>query len=158
ESKGVVVSENQEDAYMGFSTSTGWTYNTTQINITNNSHYITSPFSTGLLTIFNSSNTVNLMNTTYASGLQKLGDQNSGTYGLCVVDPGGTLANTVSGNSTASGRRVRLCWGGDSFTTSSLNSNGLTIFQRALVWAANMTNQLVAQWKLDESSGTSAAD
>ena len=30
--------------------------------------------------------------------------------------------------------------------------------QRSLVWAANSSNQLVAQWKLDESSGTSAAD
>jgi hypothetical protein len=157
-SKGVVCSENQEDAYMGFSTSPGWTFSATQINITNNTHYITSPFSTGLLTIFNSSSTLNLMNTTYASGLQKLGDQNSGSNGLCVMDPGATLAQTTGGNSTASGRRVRICWGGDAFTISTLNSNGLTILQRSLLWAANMTNGIVAQWKLDEASGTSASD
>jgi Concanavalin A-like lectin/glucanases superfamily len=156
--KGVVCGERYEDVYMGFATNLGWDYSATQMNVTNNSHYITSTFSTGLLTICGSSATCALMNTTYASGLQKLADQNSGNWGLGVMDPGATLAQTTNGNSTATARRVRLCWGGDSFSISSLNSNGLTILQRSLVWAANMTSGIASQWKLDEASGTSAAD
>lgn len=153
---GVVCAERYEDVYMGFSTGLGWDYSATQMNLTNNSHEITTGFATGLLTICSSSATCALMNPTLASGFQTLADQNYGNKGLGVIEKGGALAQTTNGNSTASGRRVRLCWGGDSFSISSLNSNGLTILRRSLVWAANRS--LVAHWKLDETSGTSAAD
>jgi hypothetical protein len=90
--KGVVCAERYEDVYMGFSTGLGWDYSATQMNITDNSHAITTGFSTGLLTICGSSATCALMNPTIATGFQKLADQNFGNYGLGVVDTGGALA------------------------------------------------------------------
>jgi len=92
-----------------------------------------------------------------ASGMTTLADQNGGVSALTYIDTGGTLANTSAGNSTASGRRVRLPWGGDNtFDFNALNANGLVLTRRAIVWA--LGQKLVGHWKLDEASGTTAAD
>ncbi len=152
---GVVSEERKLDLELGFATSDGTTNNGTQINITNNTHPITAGLSIGNVTIFSSTQRRTNLQGIVASGYQQLAANGSGALG--VIDTGGTLANTNGGNNTASGRRVRLPWGGNSFAFASLNSNGLSILQKALAWATSV-GPLVGHWKLVETSGTSAAD
>lgn len=152
---GVVSEDRNLDNEIGFTTSNGGTSDGTQINLTDNSHAITSGLSTGNLTLFSSSQQRTTFSGTVATGYQQLTVSSSGALG--VVETGAALANTSGGNSTASGRRVRLPWGGNSFTFSALNSNGLNILQRAIAWASNI-GPLVGHWKLNEISGTTATD
>jgi hypothetical protein len=151
--KGVVCEERYLDNDMGFSTADGWNANHTQTEILSNTHEVTTGLSTGYITIVSSSQELTMMNPTTASGLTVLSEQNySAGKMLCVIEKGGSLA----GGGTAAGRRVRLPWGGDGFSWSSLNSNGLKIAQQAIDWAVG--KKLLLHYKLDETSGTSAAD
>jgi hypothetical protein len=154
---GVVSEERFLDAELGVSTSDGSTTSERRINITDNTHKITSSFSTGLLQIV-----TNWQDLVYLSGSRAPGGQTLATIGgapaLFVIDTGGTLANTYSGNSTAAGRRVRLPFGDTNFDFSRLNASGRTLLQNALLWAANRAPALVGHWKLNETSGTTAHD
>jgi hypothetical protein len=47
-----------------------------------------------------------------------------------------------------------LPWGGTSFDINALTENGEVLLRRSIEWAAG----LVGHWKLDESTGTNAAD
>lgn len=152
-SKGVVCEERYIDKEMGFSTADGWNANHTQTQILSNSHEVTAGLSTGWVTIVSSSQELTMMNPTTASGLTVLSEQNyAAGKMLCVIEKGGALA----GGGTAAGRRVRLPWGGDGFNWSALNANGLKIAQQAINWAVG--KRLLLHYKLDETSGTSAAD
>lgn len=153
--KGVVCEERYIDDDMGFSTGTGWDASHTQTQILDNTHAVTTGLSTGFVTIVSSSQSLTMMNPTVSSGMTVLSKQ-SYTDGnmLGVMEIGATLA----GGGTAAGRRVRLPWGGDSFSWSALNSSGLLICQQAIAWAGSGAPKLLLHWKLDESSGTSAAD
>lgn len=153
--KGVVCEERYIDDDMGFSTGTGWNSGLTQTEILNNSHSVTTGLSTGFVTIVSSSQELAMMNATVASGMTVLSKQNY-TDGnmLGVIDTGGALA----GGGTAAGRRVRMPWGGDGFTWSALNSNGLLIAQQAITWAVGVVNPLQLNLKLNEASGTTASD
>ncbi len=154
--KGVIVEDQGLDAEFGFSTSDGATASSTTVTITVNSHPITSSFSMGALTIFSSSQQRIHMSGTMASGLQALATNGAASNTLAVVEPGGTLANTLVSNNTAIARRVRLPFGGGTFDFAALNANGRTILQNALTWAS--VNPLLLHWKLNESSGTAADD
>src|SRR5690606_36958144 len=90
-----------------------------------------------------------------APGMQVLGTLNWGQMSLGVIEAGGILANTHNGNSTASGRRVRLPWGW-AISFSSLNSNGLSLLNNALEWAA--AKRLLLHYKLDHTSGSTVTD
>ena len=105
-------------------------FNATATNIVDNSHYITTPFSTGSLTILSSTQTLVQLDGTLAGGIDTLASD-FGWPSLSVVDTGGALYN----GGTAAGRRVQLPWGSTPFNFSSLNSNGQTILRRALEWA-----------------------
>lgn len=149
---GVVLEDYGLHDEFGFSTNGGGESYSTTINITDNSHYITSLFSTGSLTITSSSQPLTRMNSSLASGLQVLGNVSS-NESLGVIESGGTLANSYNSSNVAWGRRVALPFGGGAFDFGELNSNGRTILQRALDWAAN-PSQLIGHWKLDETSGS----
>ncbi|MEN1678584.1 MAG: LamG domain-containing protein [Planctomycetota bacterium] len=80
---------------------------------------------------------------------------------LVTLEAGDTLANNVSGNATAAGRRVRLPWTDDSLDFTYLRSwnAGTQIWRQSLVWAAgSASGGLIAHYKLDETSGTTAVD
>lgn len=160
---GVVCGEPTLDDEFGISTSDGYEESSTnQILVTSNGHSISSELSTGFITIFSSTQPRSLANPTTASGLTVLATGASGDPALAVLEAGATLANTYSSNSTASGRRVRLPWGGFSFDWSSLDGDGLSIVRNALEWASgggsSAPGDIEARWELDESSGTTAAD
>lgn len=157
---GVINEEGRLDDEFGITTSNGNDSNSTTVTISDNTHAITAGFATGSLTIFNTSQPRTYTQGTVASGFQQLAT-GSGNLALGVIETGGTLANTYSGNNTASGRRVRLPWGGGTFAFSSLNANGLSILQNALAWAStpsSVSSGLIAQWLLDETGGTTAVD
>ena len=109
----------------------------TDIDIIDNSHHITSPFSVGVLTCVTSLQPLTLINSGGAPDLTTLAQTfNVGSNwdpGLVVIDLGGEL----QGGGTAAGPRVQLPWGGTGFDINSLNADGQTIMQRAIEWAAD---------------------
>lgn len=158
---GVVNEERYLDEEFGFSDNPGWdNASFTQIVVTNNTHPVTTGLALGNVTIFSSTQPLALMNPTHAPGLQVLANQHYGAGSLAVLEKSATLANTYNGNSTASGRRVRLPWGGDSLNIAALNSNAQLIAKNAIDWAGGgaVNGPLIGHWRLDETSGTTAAD
>lgn len=153
--KGVVTETPGLDTEFGFNTSDGYTQSYNTLETVVNTHAVTAGLATGSVIITSSNQNLALNGNTRAAGMTLLGTMNFGSTALGVIDTGGTLANTYSGNSTASGRRVRLPWGW-SFSFSSLNSNGLLILRNALNWAGG--NKLILHYKLDATSGTSVTD
>jgi hypothetical protein len=155
---GVISEEARLDVEFGFSTSDpGSESNSSSVFVTNNAHWVSSGLASGTVTLYSSSQPRIRMEGTYAPGGMALAAiSSSGNPLLFVIEAGGTLANTYAGNSTASGRRVRLPWGANAFSFSSLNSTGLSVLREAVNWAS--TNGLVAHWKLDDTVGTAAAD
>lgn len=151
-----VVSESQcLTDELGFSASACWnSTSTTSLSIVDNTHHITSGFSTGTLTVFNSTQTAIYLAGTPSAGLNALADVGT-TSALGTVDVGATLATTYNSSNVAVGRRVQLPFGIGTFDFDSLNTDGLTIVQRALEWACC---GLVGHWQLDESTGTTAVD
>ncbi len=157
---GVVVSEAWLDNELGFSTSNPSTSSQTQILVTDNSHDVSAGLSTGIITIFSSSQNRVLMNGTEASGIEVLATSSAGDTVLAVLEAGATLANTYNSSNTAAGKRVRLPWGDSSFNFSALNSTSLDLLERALTWASSgsATSELLLHLRLDETSGTTASD
>jgi hypothetical protein len=131
-----------------------------EIDVLNNTHYITEPFATGLLTIVSVDQSLHIMTANKAAGFDALAQVfNTGSLwddSLGVIETGGELF----GGGAADGRRVLLPWGDASFDVTALNADGLTLMQRAIEWAATVAGPKlpVAHWKLDETSGTTAVD
>ena len=97
-------------------------------NIVDNTHYITSPFSTGNITIYTSGT-----NTKYFENwandvncLMDLGGAHTDKCSLAEIDKGETLADA----STAADRRV---WWGP-YKGSDLDTDGWTLFDRSIAW------------------------
>ncbi len=153
---GVVNEEIQLNDDLGIATVGGSESSNANINVTNNSHSITSGFSTGAQAFLSSSQPRAVVDGTYASGLTVLGTNSSSVAIFGVIEQGATLANTISSNSTAAGRRVRLPIGGDSFAWSALNSTGLTLVRHSIMWAAGQ--EMRVHFKLDEGTGATTAN
>ncbi len=102
----------------------------------NNTHYITSPFTLGTLTLFTSIQDIYWLGVSPAPGLTTLGEYNgagSGDSGLAILMTGTALSD--GGN--AAGRRVQLPWGAATFDISTLTDDGKTLVRRSIEWAAN---------------------
>lgn len=129
---------NEERALFGefeLASQDGGTYSETRIDVTDNTHYVTSPFNLGTLQITSTSQELFTINGTPAPDLQLLADQFSGAPAkpsIGVIGPGGGLDNGTA----ATGARLNLPFGGNSFSFLQLNSNGLTLLQRAVDWSA----------------------
>jgi hypothetical protein len=128
------------------------------LEITDNSHYITAIFPIGVLPIYRADMQGLAVGSTPAPDLQTFANWSSGPT-IATLDAGAAKA----GGGTAAGRRVMLPIGRDgSVHWRYINNNGLLIVQRALQWAAggelSFDPGLIAHWKLDDGSGTTAAD
>lgn len=132
-----------------------------EIDILDNTHYITQPFATGLLTITSSLQEIYLMTSNLGAGFEQLAQGfNTGvlwdaTFG--VIETGAELF----GGGNAAGRRVQLPWSSNNFDINALNADGVTLFRRSLEWAAGAGSAVtgpIAHWKLDETSGPTAVD
>ena len=147
---GVVLEDPLLDQEMGLATSDGTTTSQTQINL------VDPAYGSGLISIFSSSQPEIYLQGTAAVGFHTVGQTPGGQLSLGLVEGGSPLADTYNGNGVAAGRRLRLPWGGDAFAFASLNSTGLSLLQAGLAWAGE--KPLLLHWKLDEASGTTAAD
>lgn len=107
-----------------------------EIDIIDNSHYITSPFNTGLLTYLSSIQPATQIDWGLAPGLTTLANvHNNGANwepALAVID----IGDELFGGDMAAGRRVQLPWGDSDFDFNALNNDGRTIMKRAIEWAA----------------------
>jgi len=129
---GVVIEEEKITDEFGIS-SGETTFTEASIEITNNTHYITTPFSLGTITFVSSAQPVGGRGGTLAPGLAVLAERpSSSTSMLDVIDTGGALFDS----GTAAGRRVKLPWGGNGFDINSLTDDGQTVMKRAIDWAA----------------------
>ncbi len=137
----------------GFTTSSAGTSSANDIDIVDNSHYITEPFATGLLSILNQPKSLARSGDAIAPGADRLADGKTlGTRTLLTLDAGRQLAET----GTAVGRRAVIPYG----RVDELNDNGKTIVKRALEWAAAppVGPPPLAHWPLDETTGIVAHD
>lgn len=131
------------------------------IRIDDNKHYITQPFALGRIRFCSSLQPVTgIENNRTAPGMQILGETQ---YGGKIDDTRPSLGAVEAGatgwsGAPLKGRRAQLPWGDNGFDFAALNDTGRTIMKRAIEWGANIDAGLVAHWKLDESSGTVAAD
>jgi Tfp pilus assembly protein PilV len=128
---GVVTEEDNLSDEFGMASGIVWD-NGSALTITDNSHYISSPFELGPLTIMATSGPLAYMQGSLAPNLSQLADSPAGQPALVALEVGESMV----GGGTAAGRRALLPWGGNDFDLSSLSSDGRLIMQRALEWAA----------------------
>ena len=102
---------------------------TDRILVNNSTHYITSPFGNGPLTVFSSHQPVA---DTGAGRATSLANVQSAGPALEVYDTGERRWRA----SPAPGRRVQLPWNDFTFDMTALNENGLTLMRRAIEWGA----------------------
>ena len=134
---GVVSEEVNLSDTFGISSTVVWESGTS-LNLVNNTHFITSPFALGGLTVFASVDSLAYVSGTLSPDLSRLGNSPSGPA-LVALDQG---MDTYDGR-TAAGRRVLLPWGGDNQNVNNLTADGQTIMQRAIEWAAGFEGQEV---------------
>ncbi len=145
----VIVELDAQATTLGFS-STQTNMNATTIDISNTTHYITSAFSSGSLSLFSSNQPMRYLSGTLG-GFTTLGKRASNTNpALAVYERG----DTIYPSGTASSREVYLPWSGSSVDITALTSNGQTLMQRSIEWCLLP----VSRWKLDDGSGSTAVD
>jgi len=129
---GVVCEDEDGDDDLGFSSANGVDYTGNRIDVIDNSHYITSPFSTGQLTVFTVAHqALSYLNGTAAGGLQILAERAGPSNDVhFILETGAALYPS----GTATGRRVRMPWRDYDF--NRLTADGLTLLQRSIEWAA----------------------
>ena len=107
-----------------------------QVNIVDNTHYITSGLGLGLLSIFSSDQPAHMLIPPLAPGLSVLArsERTPDHFepSLAILEAGAELY----GGGNAAGRRVQLPWGDDGFDINALNANGRMIMKRSIEWAA----------------------
>ncbi len=141
---GVVTEQGQSYGAMGLASGAG-DYSGTSIDIADTSHYITSAFAAGSLTIATQSVQLTLATGTPAAGLSVLGRRpGTASPALAVLERGGMTHN----GGKVPGRRVMLPWSGNS-SDFDLSADGRKLLRRALEWAgaaAAPTPGLWAEW------------
>jgi hypothetical protein len=155
---GVVIEEQAITDEFGMA-SGNTTFMQDSVDVIDNSHFITSPFSLGVVAFTDSLQDVGGLSGTPAPGLGVLAQLPSSSTGtLTFIETGGALFDT----GTAAGRRVKLPWGGNDFDINTLTTDGQIIMERAIRWGAGAAGAelptLIAHWKLDDGSGMTAVD
>ena len=151
---GIVLEEGALSDEIGFS-SGKLNYTDSAIDITDNTHYITSAFSTGSLTIASPAQPLHYLEGTIAAGAHVLAEQlATANRTLVVLDVGAALDPA----GTAAGRRVLLPWGPDAFDINSLTVDGQTLMRRAIEWATGLgTDSTPPDAVADLATGTVTA-
>lgn len=158
---GVVTDESYLCDDLGLSSSGGSSFTDNQIDIVDNSHYITSFIDSGDmndLAYTTSSQGMYYVNGTLGAGVDVLATRDSDSSPTIVaVDVGGALADS----STARGRRVYLPTGGG-FDITALTSTGEQILERSLEWAGAAsgvsTSGLLAEYFIPPSDPHSLSE
>ncbi|MEM6552779.1 MAG: LamG domain-containing protein [Planctomycetota bacterium] len=127
---GIVCEEGYLIDDFNVSTSDSGDSDDDEINITVDSHPVTTGFSTGNLTVTSSVQDLRTY-TNLASGAETLALSTGGTAILVVVDTGAALHT-----GTATGRRVFTPHGRTNWDPDALTSNGQTLIRQSIEWAA----------------------
>ncbi len=117
---------------LGFASGSTFYVNLSAVNVVDNTHFITSTFATGTLTLSTSTQWFSEVVSGIAGGAQVLATIDSGKDSLFVIESGDLLV----GGTPAAGRRVQLPWGDVSFDFNALSADGQTLMKRAIEWAA----------------------
>lgn len=128
---GVIVLGNGRNfvSDLGIASNAAWKIDR-DLEITDNSHFITARFGIGELKIFNAGMEQMVAAGTLSASSRILAE-NNGDAGLLVIEAGGLL----EGGGNAAGRRVMLPIGRqDRINWTELNANGRLLVQRALEW------------------------
>ncbi|MEM9418111.1 MAG: LamG-like jellyroll fold domain-containing protein [Planctomycetota bacterium] len=154
---GVVNEEQALQDELKMSTSGGnWTGST--IDITDNTHPITSGFALGELQITHNSTGMIQSGGTPAAGLNTLAERvSSSTRLLTYLEIGDTMTD---GNPSPQ-RRVTLPFGSNAFEYDQLNDDGQRLMKQAIDWAAQSPGDTLSadhRWTLNETSGVAAQD
>jgi len=129
---GVVSDEGLLNDQLGLSAGVGWTVGDS-ITVTDNSHYISEIFNTGLLQIYAASMEGVRVGGSLAPDLDPLGNW-AGIAGLAALE-----ADSLGSSGAVPARRVLLPFGRSvqsSFDWRYVNNNGRLIAQRAILWAS----------------------
>jgi type II secretory pathway pseudopilin PulG len=102
--------------------------------VADNSHFITSPLTLGVVTLSTSSQNFVDIVAGLASGAQVLVKLESTKAALLVFETGALLV----GDTPAPARRVELPWGDATFDVAALTADGQTIMERSINWAAGL--------------------
>ncbi len=132
--RGVVTADLNSYTAVGIAPS-GQNYAQRTLNITNNSHEITSIWATGNINLITSNDQLVYADAPLASGATVLADLSVlivlNGPSLIVLDYG----NTTSQGTPATSRRVKLPWA-DGVSVSELTDEAKILLQRSLTWAA----------------------
>lgn len=167
---GIVNEETYLHDSLGFISGNGGTHSNTTIDITDNSHPITDGMSLGDVTLLTGSRNLAGISHTLAPGAQVLAERSgSDNAALLIMDTGAERIDSTP----APARRVALPFANSNFDPSYLNSDGESLIQRCLAWAAGdsaavggepnqlvlyefeeikIVPNLVGHWKLDEAN------
>ena len=136
---GVVSEKGSLNDEIGFASSSTVAVGS-QLDITDNSHYVTGLFPTGSLGVYSAPMQGSAASGTLATGLQGLGSW-SGNSGLAVIDAGAEL----HGGGTAAGRRALVPLGRHgNMDLRYLNANGRLLLQRSLEWSKGQACSAIA--------------
>ena len=119
---------------LGFSSGAAFYVRLSVADVVDNTHFITSTFATGTLTLSTSDQWFVQVTSGLASGAEVLATIDNGKSSLFVFVSGAQLV----GGTPAPGRRVQLLWGDPSFDLNALTEDAQTIMKRAIEWAAGM--------------------
>ncbi|MEM6392558.1 MAG: LamG-like jellyroll fold domain-containing protein [Planctomycetota bacterium] len=148
---GIVIEESHLVDDLSLATSGNGSQNTTQLNITDNTHPITTGLSTGTVTFASANQNVREYSG-LASGVTSLAQTPSGDDALILVDTGGALTS-----GTAAARRVFVPPGGWDMDPDITNTVIDTILEQALDWAAGGSGS-AATWHTDFDADPTASD
>jgi len=129
---GVVCASYEMTTQLGFCNNTVYSTSYKEIDIVDNSHYITQEFKLDKLRILDSEWRLNAINpSSSAADAEPLGNSFGGYYMLICLPEGSTDYN----GRDVQNRRVMLPWG-DIPGFEELREDALTITQRSIEWAA----------------------
>lgn len=116
----------------GFATAATTSF-ASQVTIVDNTHYITSGFATGNVSIVSVPTQLVALKSSPSKGLNNLAAV-SDIPALVTIDPGDALQD----GSPSAGRRAMLPWGGPDFDPLQLRPDGQTLTLRAIEWATGL--------------------
>lgn len=130
---GIVSEEVRLIDEFGIGSNYVWAY-TRDLSILDASHYITSAFPSGVVSMFTTNLAIPYFSQYLAPGLDALGKYST-YYGpsLLALEKGASLY----GGGAAAGRRVQLPMGNYGYDFSLLSSDGKALLLRCFEWAAN---------------------
>lgn len=132
-----VVNENKDQAEtLGFVDDISEDSNRLGLYVLDNTHYVTSPFSLGVLFLYSDYEKELYLDGVLAPGIQALGHESNSAFSAPTLAVLAAGASATAGR-TAAGRRVQLPWSDEGLDWNHMTDDAKTIMKRAIEWAAD---------------------